>query len=128
MCSISLFSVALGLSTSYAMAITIRFFLGLTDCLVPIARIMVPEILGPAKAVIGMALIPGARSVGVIIGPAMGGFLAQPAVRHPTSFPPTGIFARCTICLERTRESLFIYTWMHTTVALNMLRYFGLPL
>ena len=39
-----------------------RFFLGLTDCLVPIARIMVPEILGPAKAVIGMALIPGEQS------------------------------------------------------------------
>lgn len=42
---------------------TCRFLFGLANCLVPIARIIVVELLGPKRAVIGIAVLPGENSV-----------------------------------------------------------------
>ena len=71
-----------------------RFLFGLLTSVVPISKLMTAELLGPEKAVIGMALLPGTRAVGTIIGPAIGGLLVQPAVLYPSTFSPTGVFGR----------------------------------
>ena len=39
------------------------------------------------------AVMPFVWSIGTIIGPAIGGTFARPAVSMPSAFPPTGIFA-----------------------------------
>lgn len=40
-----------------------RFLFGLANGMLPIARIMAVELLGPEHAVIGMAFLPGERQV-----------------------------------------------------------------
>lgn len=37
----------------------------------------------------------GCWSFGLVIGPAIGGLLAQPAQHYPTVFSESGIFGRC---------------------------------
>lgn len=36
-----------------------RFFFGLANSIIPVARIMAVELLGPEKSVVGIALLPG---------------------------------------------------------------------
>ncbi|CAN0336641.1 unnamed protein product, partial [Scytosiphon promiscuus] len=74
--SACLFSVTFGLSENFASAMaSSRFLFGLMNCLVPIARIIVVELLGPKRAVIGIAVLPGSRAIGSILGPTLAGFL-----------------------------------------------------
>lgn len=45
--------------------------------------------------IVGLALcLAGSRAIGSIIGPVIGGLLAQPAVIYPSKFSSTGLFAR----------------------------------
>ncbi|CAM9838758.1 unnamed protein product [Ectocarpus sp. 8 AP-2014] len=93
-CGTGLFSIAFGMSETLAAAMISRFLFGLANSIIPVARIMAVELLGPDKAVVGIALLPGTRAIGSIIGPTIGGQLAQPSIFHPSSFSSTGFFAR----------------------------------
>ena len=43
----------------------------------------------------GMVNSPAAWSLGAILGPGIGGILAEPAVHYPRTFSNDGIFGRC---------------------------------
>eukprot|EP00752_Nemacystus_decipiens_P005353 g4854.t1 len=87
-------SVAFGLSTSFTMAIASRFVLGLLNGIMPAVRAMTREVCGPEHVVMGMNYIGGSRGVGLVIGTAVGGLLAQPAILYPGTFSATGLFGR----------------------------------
>ncbi|CAN0007258.1 unnamed protein product [Ectocarpus fasciculatus] len=92
--SIMACSVAFGLSSSFAMAVASRFVLGLTNGIMPAVRTLTREVCGPEHVVSGMSYIAGSKGVGLVMGTAIGGLLAQPALTYPTVFSATGVFAR----------------------------------
>ncbi|CAM9212872.1 unnamed protein product [Ectocarpus sp. 12 AP-2014] len=87
-------SVVFGLSTSFAMAVGSRFVLGLTNGIMPAVRTMTREVCGPEHVVSGMNYIAGSKGVGLVMGTAVGGLLAQPASTYPAVFSASGVFAR----------------------------------
>ncbi|CAM9676943.1 unnamed protein product [Ectocarpus sp. 6 AP-2014] len=92
--SIMACSVVFGLSTSFAMAVGSRFVLGLTNGIMPAVRTLTREVCGPEHVVSGMNYIAGSKGVGLVMGTAIGGLLAQPASTYPAVFSATGVFAR----------------------------------
>ncbi|KAL1985627.1 hypothetical protein VTN96DRAFT_7607 [Rasamsonia emersonii] len=82
-----IFSLVFGFSTSLPMLLTARAFLGLMNGNVGIIRTMVAEMV-PEKELQPRAfsLMPLVWTIGSIFGPAFGGALANPAVKHPDIF------------------------------------------
>ncbi|CAM9676807.1 unnamed protein product [Ectocarpus sp. 6 AP-2014] len=113
-CGTGLFSIAFGMSETLAAAMISRFLFGLANSIIPVARIMAVELLGPDKSVVGIALLPGSRAIGSIIGPTIGGQLVQPSTFHPSSFSSTGFFAR--------------YPFLLPNLAVAFLAFVALPL
>ncbi|PKI40281.1 hypothetical protein CRG98_039306 [Punica granatum] len=74
--SIAILNVLFGLSTSLWMALVTRFPLGCFNGLV------------------GTVRVSTSRGIGLVIGPAIGGFFAQPAENYPTIFAESSIFGR----------------------------------
>ncbi|CAN0413405.1 unnamed protein product [Pylaiella littoralis] len=93
-CATGVYAITFGLSESLASALASRFFFGIANSIFPMARIMAVELLGPKHAVIGIVFLPGSRAIGAILGPTIGGQLAQPALFHPSHFSSTGLFGR----------------------------------
>ncbi|KAG9454965.1 hypothetical protein H6P81_007869 [Aristolochia fimbriata] len=92
--SVVVFNTIFGLSTSFWMAITTRFLLGsLSGILGPI-RAYASEVGGQEYQALGLSIVSTAWGLGLIIGPALGGFLAQPAEKHPTIFDKESLFGR----------------------------------
>ncbi|GJN07074.1 hypothetical protein PR202_ga24867 [Eleusine coracana subsp. coracana] len=72
-----IFNTLFGLSVKYWMAITTRFLLGaLNGFLGPIKAYSV-EVCRSEQAALGLSIVSTAWGLGVIIGPAIGGYLAQ---------------------------------------------------
>ncbi|CAM9128529.1 unnamed protein product, partial [Hapterophycus canaliculatus] len=105
--SMVVMSVAFGLSTTFVQALVCRFLLGMTNGLLGISKTMISEVCGKEHEVVGMASILGCGSIGLVIGPGLGGLLAEPATHYPTVFSESGLFGRhvprCSFC------SLFPY-------------------
>ncbi|CAM9775793.1 unnamed protein product [Scytosiphon promiscuus] len=92
--SMVVLSVAFGLSTTFLQALVCRFLLGMTNGLLGISKTMISEVCGKEHEVVGMASILGCGSIGLVIGPGLGGLLAEPATHYPTVFSETGLFGR----------------------------------
>ncbi|KAI9717349.1 MAG: hypothetical protein M1828_007237 [Chrysothrix sp. TS-e1954] len=68
---------------------------GLLNGNVGVIQTMVGELVTlPEHEPKAYAIMPFVWSIGTIIGPALGGCLAQPSMNYPSIFPPDGIFAR----------------------------------
>ncbi|KAJ6853987.1 protein ZINC INDUCED FACILITATOR-LIKE 1-like isoform X2 [Iris pallida] len=92
--SMIIFNTLFGLSTSYWMAITTRFLLGVFNGLLGPVKAYAIEICRPEHKSIGLSLVSTAWGIGLIIGPAIGGFFAQPAEKFSTIFSTESIFGR----------------------------------
>ncbi|KAF5193958.1 Zinc induced facilitator-like [Thalictrum thalictroides] len=89
-----LFNTLFGFSTSFWMAFTTRFLLGsLNGALGPI-RAYASEISRPEHQALALSLVSLARGIGLIIGPAIGGFLAMPAEKYPDLISKDSLFGR----------------------------------
>ncbi|WOK96781.1 protein ZINC INDUCED FACILITATOR-LIKE 1-like [Canna indica] len=92
--SVIIFNTLFGLSTSYWMAITTRLLLGsLNGLLGPIKAYSI-EVSRKEHQAIGLSLVTTAWGIGLIIGPAIGGFFAQPAEKYPGIFSQDSFFGR----------------------------------
>ncbi|CAM9564568.1 unnamed protein product [Ectocarpus sp. 6 AP-2014] len=92
--SIGVLSLAFGLSTAFWWALTCRFLLGAMNGLIAISKCMISEICGKQHETVGMGYVTGCWSFGLVIGPAFGGLLAQPATHYPNVFSESGLFGR----------------------------------
>ncbi|KAF5185882.1 Zinc induced facilitator-like, partial [Thalictrum thalictroides] len=92
--SVVLFSTLFGLSTSFWMAITTRFLLGsLNGALGPV-KAYASEVSRPEHQALGLSLVSTAWGIGLIVGPAVGGFLAQPAEKYPDIISKESLLGR----------------------------------
>ncbi|CAK8571039.1 unnamed protein product [Lathyrus sativus] len=85
--SVIVFNTLFGLSTSFWMAVTMRFCLGSLNGLQGPMKAYSTEIFREEKQGLGLSTVSAAWGIGLIIGPAIGGYLAQPTVKYPHLFP-----------------------------------------
>ncbi|OEL25711.1 Protein ZINC INDUCED FACILITATOR-LIKE 1, partial [Dichanthelium oligosanthes] len=75
--SVVVFNTLFGLSTSYRMAIVTRGFLGLFCGMLGPVKAYATEVCRKEHQALGMSLVTSSRAIGLVVGPAIGGFLAQ---------------------------------------------------
>uniref|UniRef100_A0A0D9XWL8 Major facilitator superfamily (MFS) profile domain-containing protein n=1 Tax=Leersia perrieri TaxID=77586 RepID=A0A0D9XWL8_9ORYZ len=92
--SVVIFNTLFGLSVRYWMAIATRFLLGaLNGMLAPIKAYSI-EVCRPEHQALGLSIVSTGWGIGLVLGPAIGGYFAQPAKQYPKMFSEKSIFAR----------------------------------
>ncbi|KAM7263706.1 hypothetical protein ACFE04_001389 [Oxalis oulophora] len=92
--SVVIFNTLFGLSVNFWMAIATRFLLGSCNGLLGPIKAYSSEIFREEHQAIGLSTVSTAWGIGLIIGPALGGFLAQPAEKYPNIFSNDSLFGR----------------------------------
>ncbi|XP_030965848.1 protein ZINC INDUCED FACILITATOR-LIKE 1-like [Quercus lobata] len=92
--AVVIFNTLFGLSVNFWMAVTTRFLLGSLNGLLGPIKAYVTEIFRDEYQALGVSTVSTAWGIGLIIGPALGGFLAQPAEKYPNIFSKESFFGR----------------------------------
>lgn len=105
--SVVIFNTLFGLCTEYWMAIATRLVLGsLNGLLAPIKAYAI-EVCQAEHQALGLSVVNTAWGFGLVIGPALGGYLAQPAEKYPQTFSKDSVFGRFPYLLPSLGVSLF---------------------
>jgi MFS family permease len=89
-----IFNTLFGLSTSFWLAISVRFLLGCFNCLLGVIRAYASEVVSEEYNALSLSVVSTSRGIGLILGPAIGGYLAQPAEKYPNIFSQSSVFGR----------------------------------
>jgi MFS family permease len=101
-------NILFGFSTNFYMAATSRFLLGLGNGFMAISKTYISEVVQCREHEMrGLGYVNAFWGLGMIIGPAIGGTLARPAVQYPHLFSATGIWGRFPYLLPSIVGSLF---------------------
>ncbi|EOA26139.1 hypothetical protein CARUB_v10019572mg, partial [Capsella rubella] len=92
--SVIIFNTLFGLSTSFWLAVSFRFLLGCFNCLLGVIRAYASEVVSEEYNALSLSVVSTSRGIGLILGPAIGGYLAQPAEKYPNIFSQSSIFGR----------------------------------
>ncbi|KAL2465852.1 Protein ZINC INDUCED FACILITATOR-LIKE 1 [Abeliophyllum distichum] len=92
--TVVIFNTLFGLSVNFWMAVTTRFLLGSLCGILGPMRAYASEICRKEYQALGMSVISTSWGIGLVIGPAVGGFLAQPAEKYPHIFSKESLFGR----------------------------------
>ncbi|XP_056165987.1 probable peptide/nitrate transporter At3g43790 isoform X2 [Syzygium oleosum] len=92
--SVVVLNTLFGLSTSFWMALCTRFLLGCFNSLLGTIRAYASEVSTEEHHALTLSVVSTSRGMGLIIGPAIGGFFAQPAEKYPGLFSQSSIFGR----------------------------------
>ncbi|KQK03822.1 probable peptide/nitrate transporter At3g43790 [Brachypodium distachyon] len=92
--SVIIFNTLFGLSSSYWMALATRGLLGLFSGMLGPIKAYATEVSRKEHSHLALSLISSSRGIGLIVGPAIGGYLAQPADKYPGIFSQNSIFGR----------------------------------
>ncbi|XP_025014587.1 protein ZINC INDUCED FACILITATOR-LIKE 1 isoform X3 [Ricinus communis] len=107
MIAVIVFNTLFGLSTSFWMAISLRFLLGSLCGILGPMRAYASEVCRKEYQALGMSIISTSWGIGLVIGPALGGFLAQPVEKYPNIFSKVSIFGRFPYFLPCLLISIF---------------------
>ncbi|ONI21261.1 hypothetical protein PRUPE_2G056300 [Prunus persica] len=94
---------------NFWMAISTRFLLGCLNGLLGPIKAYASEAFREEHQALGMSTVSVAWGIGLIIGPALGGFLAQPADKYPNIFSQNSIFGRFPYFLPCLCISVFAF-------------------
>uniref|UniRef100_A0A0E0C0U1 Major facilitator superfamily (MFS) profile domain-containing protein n=1 Tax=Oryza meridionalis TaxID=40149 RepID=A0A0E0C0U1_9ORYZ len=84
--SVIVFNTLFGLSTTYWMAIVTRGLLGLLCGILGPIKAYASEVCRKEHQALGISLVTSSRAIALVVGPAIGGFLSQPAKKYPNLF------------------------------------------
>ncbi|WOG91048.1 hypothetical protein DCAR_0310296 [Daucus carota subsp. sativus] len=107
--SVVIFNTLFGLSTSFWMAVSTRFLLGSLCGILGPMRAYATEVCRREHQSLGLSVISTSWGVGLVIGPAIGGYFAQPAENYPNIFSEKSIFGRFPYFLPCLLISLFAF-------------------
>ncbi|XP_040949469.1 probable peptide/nitrate transporter At3g43790 isoform X4 [Gossypium hirsutum] len=116
------FNTLFGLSTNFWMALSMRFFLGCFNSLLGTIRAYASEVCREEYRALALSVVSTSRGIGLIIGPAIGGFFAQPVEKYPNLFAESSIFGRfpyflpCLIISVYAVGSLVACKWLPETL------------
>ncbi|KAJ4730071.1 protein ZINC INDUCED FACILITATOR-LIKE 1-like [Melia azedarach] len=105
--TVVVFNTLFGLSTNFWMALVTRFLLGSLNGLLGPIKAYAIEIFREEYQALGLSTVSTAWGIGLIIGPALGGFLAQPAEKYPNIFSKESLFGKFPYFLPCLFISLF---------------------
>ncbi|XP_068659655.1 protein ZINC INDUCED FACILITATOR-LIKE 1-like [Aristolochia californica] len=105
--SVVVFNTLFGLSTNFWMSIATRFLHGSANGLLGPIMAYAMEVCRKEHQSIGLSLASTSWGIGLIIGPALGGFLAQPAYKYPKIFSQDSLFGKFPYFLPCLCISLF---------------------
>lgn len=101
--------VGFGLSTSFWQALLFRILGGITNGNVGVLRTMISELVREKKyQQRAFVLLPMTFNIGVIIGPILGGLLADPASSYPSVFGNVEVFRRLPYALPNFVSAFFL--------------------
>ncbi|WZZ91371.1 protein ZINC INDUCED FACILITATOR-LIKE 1-like isoform X1 [Brassica napus] len=92
--SVVIFNTLFGLSVNFWMAIITRFCLGSFNGLLGPIKAYAMETVRDEYQGLALSAVSTTWGIGLIIGPAMGGFLAQPAKQYPSLFSENSVFGK----------------------------------
>ncbi|XP_062077133.1 protein ZINC INDUCED FACILITATOR 1-like isoform X1 [Humulus lupulus] len=92
--AVLIFNTLFGLSTNFWMAVSMRFLQGCLCGNLGAVKAYASEICRKEYQALGMSIISTAWGIALVIGPALGGFLAQPAEKFPDVFSKESLFGR----------------------------------
>ncbi|TKY49802.1 zinc induced facilitator 1 [Spatholobus suberectus] len=92
--SVIIFNTLFGLSTSFWMAVIMRFLLGSLNGLLGPMKAYSSEIFREEYQALGLSTVCAAWGVGLVFGPALGGYLAQPVEKYPYLFSKDSFWDR----------------------------------
>ncbi|EOA19567.1 hypothetical protein CARUB_v10002619mg [Capsella rubella] len=107
--SVVVFNTLFGLSLNFWMAIITRFCLGSFNGLLGPIKAYAVETFRDEYQGLALSAVSTAWGIGLIIGPAIGGFLAQPAKQYPSLFSHDSIFGRFPYFLPCFAISIFAF-------------------
>ncbi|GJN06255.1 hypothetical protein PR202_ga23964 [Eleusine coracana subsp. coracana] len=99
-----------GLSSSYWMALTTRGLLGFLCGMLGPIKAYATEVCRKEHNHMALAIVSSSRGIGLIVGPAIGGYLAQPVDKYPGIFSEKSIFGRFPYFLPCLSISLLAVT------------------
>ncbi|KAK3002268.1 hypothetical protein RJ639_022562 [Escallonia herrerae] len=105
--AVVIFNTLFGLSTNFWMAICTRFLLGSLNGLLGPIKAYASEVFSENYQALGLSTVSTSWGIGLIIGPALGGFLAQPTEKFPALFSSTSVFGRFPYFLPCLTISVF---------------------
>ena len=105
--AVVVFGIMFGMSTTFVTAMLSRFLLGLMNPTWGMAKTLVSEIAAPPYQAQVMGLTSGCWSLGLVIGPALGGLLANPCKLYPESFGGNVMFSKYPYLLPNLINSIF---------------------
>jgi MFS family permease len=105
--SIAVFQPIFGMSKNYWVAFCARFLLGASNGILGPIKAYASEICSPESQAYGLNVVSTTWSLGLIIGPAIGGFLARPAINFPGIFSENSIFASYPYLLPALVQAFF---------------------
>ncbi|KAL6623047.1 hypothetical protein ACP70R_032926 [Stipagrostis hirtigluma subsp. patula] len=120
--SVLILNTLFGLSMTYWMAIITRLLLGVLNGLLAPMKAYCVEVCRTEHHALGLSTVHTAWGMGLVIGPALGGYLAQPAEKYPDAFPKMSAFARFPYLLPSLAVSLFaavvliVCIWLPETI------------
>eukprot|EP00262_Sarcandra_glabra_P002348 TRINITY_DN1262_c0_g1_i6.p1 TRINITY_DN1262_c0_g1~~TRINITY_DN1262_c0_g1_i6.p1 ORF type:complete len:492 (+),score=55.64 TRINITY_DN1262_c0_g1_i6:97-1572(+) len=92
--SVIIFNTVFGLSINFWMAVSSRFLLGCLNGLLGPIKAYAAEVCREEYQALGLSVVSTSWGIGLIIGPAIGGFFAQPAEKYPNIFSEKSLFGR----------------------------------
>ncbi|CAM8926976.1 unnamed protein product [Rhodiola kirilowii] len=92
--SVVIFNTLFGFSSKFWIAVTTRFFLGSLCGVIGSAKAYAMEISRKEHEAMGISLVSTSWGLGLVLGPAIGGFLAQPAEKYPNIVSKGSVFGR----------------------------------
>ncbi|CAK9882399.1 unnamed protein product [Sphagnum jensenii] len=105
--SVIVFHTLFGFSQNFWMAVLTRFLLGLFNGLHGPAKAYVSEVSNANHQALGVSIIGTSWGLGLILGPALGGYLSQPALKYPDIFTKGSLFARFPYLLPSLCNTVF---------------------
>ncbi|KAI3776812.1 hypothetical protein L1987_46602 [Smallanthus sonchifolius] len=105
--TVVIFNTLFGFSVNYWMAIITRFLLGFLNGLLGPIKAYACELFNEEYQALGLSAISTSWGIGLIIGPSLGGFLAQPAENFPGLVSPDSLFGRFPYLLPCLCISIF---------------------
>ncbi|VVB14389.1 unnamed protein product [Arabis nemorensis] len=105
--SVVIFNTLFGLSLNFWMAIVTRFCLGSFNGLLGPIKAYAMEIFRDEYQGLALSAVSTAWGIGLIVGPALGGFLAEPAKQYPSLFSEESIFGKFPYFLPCFAISIF---------------------
>ncbi|KAI7744045.1 hypothetical protein M8C21_020353 [Ambrosia artemisiifolia] len=105
--TVVIFNTLFGFSVNYWMAIITRFLLGFLNGLLGPVKAYACELFPDEYQALGLSAISTSWGIGLIVGPALGGYLAQPAEKFPSLVAPDSLFGRFPYLLPCLCISIF---------------------